>query len=85
MIRNALPIRRLTACARTVAAINARRHERLMAVGTADVASTCNPQTVLFVEQQQDLLRDLPRLDTVGEELQFMLDRGQTSSVSGPH
>ena len=85
MIRNALPIRRLMACARTVVVINARWHERLMAVGTADVVSTCNPQTVLFVEQREDSSRGLTGLDTAAQRPQLGLDFGQTFDAVGSH
>lgn len=77
LIRNALPIRRLTARARTVAAVNARRHERLMAVGTANVAASCNQQVVLFVEQLQHPLRRLARLRPDAQRRQLALDLGQ--------
>lgn len=56
-----------------------------MAVGTANVAASCNQQVVLFVEQREDSLGDLPGLDTVGKRPQFGLDFGQPFGVVGWH
>ena len=56
-----------------------------MAVGTVNMAASYNQQPVLFVEQCEDPLGDLPGVDTAAQRPQLGLDFGQAFSVVGPH